>query len=758
MEPEDIGDVASLVLDTIPEAYARLDARLRFTFVNRAAQPLLGSSQSDLIGRTPWEIHPESAGTDLEEGLRRAKAENTTVSFQNYFGQWNRWYAITAMPDAGGGLVVRFSDITERKRTDDRYRHIFNEGSTGVFQTTPQGQFQMANPALARMLRYDSSEELLATVSDSGKQVWATPEERSRFVQMMEEQGVVRGLECRHKCKDGTEVLVSLTGRRVAGPDGKTAFYEGFVEDITARERQLAALREAEEAIRDRERQLSTIYSSVVDAIFLLSVGPWPEFRFLTVNDALLRMTGLTAEQVVGKTVQQVIPEPSLTLVLGKYRQAIEGEEVVRWEETTTYPAGTKSGEVMITPIVDETGSCTHLVGLVHELTEAKRSAAEKEQLQEQLRQAQKLESIGRLAGGVAHDFNNLLTIINGYAGLLAGQLSAQAPLLGYVTEIQKAGDHAASLTGQLLAFSRKQVIQPRPLDLNSVVRDAERMLQRLMGEDIEFLTKLDPQPVWVMADPAQIHQVMINIAANSRDAMPDGGRFELITSNVEISAANDHYPTPGRFVLTTLRDTGMGMTEEVRQNIFEPFYTTKQLGKGAGLGLATVYGIIRQSGGWIDVQSQVGQGSSFHIYLPRIDAGPLPTDASCTPGDELRGGETVLVVEDDDAVRALTTTILRGHGYHVLDAGNGQEACLVAKSYGGRIHLLLTDVVMPGMNGKELSKMLLGLYPQLKVLLMSGYAENVIARRGVLDSEVAFIQKPFTSNGLAAKIRQLLA
>ena len=250
----------------------------------------------------------------------------------------------------------------------------------------------------------------------------------------------------------------------------------------------------------------------------------------------------------------------------------------------------------MITPIIDESGCFTHLVGLVHELTEAKRSAAEKEQLQEQLRQAQKLESIGRLAGGVAHDFNNLLTIINGYAGLLASKLGAQAQLLGYVTEIQKAGDNAASLTGQLLAFSRKQVIRPRPLDLNSVVRDAERMLQRLMGEDIEFRTTLDPRPAWIMADPAQIHQVMINIAANSRDAMPDGGRFELITSNVEIvppNSSNDRGAAPAHFVLTTLRDTGTGMTEEVRQNIFEPFFTTKQLGKGAGLGLATVYGMF---------------------------------------------------------------------------------------------------------------------------------------------------------------------
>jgi PAS domain S-box-containing protein len=242
-------DAPSIVLDTIPEAYLRLDAQLRFTFVNRAAAPLLGLPQADVIGKTPWEIRPECAGTDLEEGLRRAQTQNTTVSFENHFAPWNRWYAVTAIPDAVGGLVVRFSDITERKRCEEQYRHFSTEGSTGVFQTSPQGRFLMANPALARMLRYDSSEELIATVTDSATQAWVVPEDRVRFVQAIEGQGVVRGLRCRHKCKDGAEILVSITGRKVAGADGKTAYYEGMVEDITARQGQQEALREAAEAI-----------------------------------------------------------------------------------------------------------------------------------------------------------------------------------------------------------------------------------------------------------------------------------------------------------------------------------------------------------------------------------------------------------------------------------------------------------------------------------------------------------------------------
>ena len=628
-----------------------------------------------------------------------------------------------------------------------------------MFRTSPQGGILAASPALVRMLRYDSLEDLLGGETGTTPEVWATPQERARFTQSMESQGGVRDLECRCRCKDGAEIRVSLSARRIDGPDGQTLYFEGFGEDVTAREEQQAALREALQAIRDRERQLSTIFESVADALFLLTVEPGPRYRFVTVNRSFLRLTGLAAAQVVGQVVDEVIPEPSLSLVQVKYREAVTTGKVMRWEETTTYPAGVRCGEVQISPIHDAAGQCTFLAGVVHDVTESRRTALETEQLQEQLRRSQKLESLGRLAGGVAHDFNNLLTVINGYAAMLA-EMGEDPGLRGYAQEIQKAGDKAAALTHQLLAFGRKQVIRPKPLDLNCVVREAERMLQRLIGDDIEFRTSYHPAPILVMADPAQLHEVIVNLAANARDSMPQGGRFEVTTSEVHIDGEGQgprRYAPPGRYAVITVRDSGPGMTEEARRNIFEPFFTTKQSGKGVGMGLASVYGIVRQSGGWIEVESRLGHGTSFQIYLPRADNFAAPLEAEAALMGELHGSETVLVVEDNEGVRELTGRILRGYGYRVIETANGADALEAAKAYAGTIDLLLTDVVMPGMRGNELSQRIGELYPQMKVLLMSGYAESGLAHRGALDPKLAYIQKPFTSNALAARIRQLV-
>ena len=384
----------------------------------------------------------------------------------------------------------------------------------------------------------------------------------------------------------------------------------------------------------------------------------------------------------------------------------------------------------------------------------------EKEHLREQLRQAQKLESVGRLAGGVAHDFNNILVVINGYAALLADRLSPFDPLREYVLEIGKAGEHAASLTSQLLAFSRKQVIRPLPLDLNAVVRDAERMLRRLIGEDIEFVIQPEAESAWVMADHAQIHQVIVNLAANARDAMPNGGKLRIATANIEVDeelAAAYPGVAPGSHVLTTFTDTGAGMPEEVRRNIFEPFFTTKEQGKGTGLGLATVYGIVRQSGGWIEVESRVGEGTSFRIYLPRIPALPAAPRPDPRMSDKPNRGETILVVEDQEAVRRLTKLTLVSLGYQVLEAETGARARELAATFPGEIHLMLTDIVMPGKNGRELALEVLQLRPNLKVLLMSGYAEEVILPQGLPESEIAFLPKPFTQDVLAAKVREVL-
>jgi two-component system cell cycle sensor histidine kinase/response regulator CckA len=389
-----------------------------------------------------------------------------------------------------------------------------------------------------------------------------------------------------------------------------------------------------------------------------------------------------------------------------------------------------------------------------------KRDVTQHLQLERQFQQAQKLESIGRLAGGVAHDFNNILTIINGYSEFLLTALDRTDPLWSYADEIRKASEHAASVTKQLLAFSRKQIIEPKTLDVNTTIRDFEQMLQRLIGEDITLITRLDPFLGQVLADPEQVHQVIVNLVINARDAMPDGGRLDISTANVEVTdeeANAQPDAKAGRYVMMIVTDGGTGMDENIRQQVFEPFFTTKERDKGTGLGLSTVYGIVRQSGGWIDVSSEVGVGSSFKLYFPRID-GPVTEqqrDHTRTKGPH--GGETILVVEDQEAVRTITRTILKVYGYDILEAANGDEAVNIGQTHPGEIHLLLTDVVLPGMNGRQLSERLRTLRPNLKVLFTSGYTSEIIAARGVLDSGIAYISKPFSPDRLAAKVREVL-
>ena len=370
------------------------------------------------------------------------------------------------------------------------------------------------------------------------------------------------------------------------------------------------------------------------------------------------------------------------------------------------------------------------------------------------------MESVGRLAGGIAHDFNNLLTVINGYACLMAEDMDPQDPRLADVDEIRKAGERAAGLTKQLLAFSRKQIIEPKKLDLNATIRDSERMLQRLIGEDIAFTTRLDPSLGEVMADPEQVHQVIMNLVVNARDAMPDGGKLDIDTTNVEVGdadAATHPDAKPGRYVMIMVTDTGSGMDEETRIQIFEPFFTTKGRDKGTGLGLSTVYGIVRQSGGWIEVASEPGVGTSFVLRFPRIDEDRVEETPGVIVDVATRGTETILLVEDQDAVRRLTMGILKGHGYRVLEAADGSQATGISQNYSGEIHLLLTDVVLPGINGKELSERLKGLRPNMQVLFTSGYPADVIAHRGVLEPGVAYIPKPFIPRELLAKVRHVL-
>jgi CheY-like chemotaxis protein len=378
----------------------------------------------------------------------------------------------------------------------------------------------------------------------------------------------------------------------------------------------------------------------------------------------------------------------------------------------------------------------------------------------DQVRLAQRMETIGRLASGLAHDFNNLLTAILGRCDILLRRLPEEDPTRNGIEEIRSAGERAAGLTRQLLAYSRQQVLKPQVLDLNASVTSMLPLLRRLIGEDIELLPTLAPDLAHVEADQSQIGQVIMNLVANARDSMPRGGSLAVETSNAELDEtfAKRHPPTqPGRYVMLAVSDTGSGMDEETRTRIFEPFFTTKQLGKGTGLGLATVYGIVKQSGGYIWVYSEAGIGSTFKIYLPSVEAEISRENVSETSPPLPRGSETVLLVEDDRTVRLLAGEMLEMNGYTVLEARDGQEALDLVRRHRHPIHLLLTDVVMPQMSGRQLADGIASIHPGIRVLYMSGYTDGVIAHHGVLDAGVAYLQKPFTADSLARKVREVL-
>ncbi len=384
----------------------------------------------------------------------------------------------------------------------------------------------------------------------------------------------------------------------------------------------------------------------------------------------------------------------------------------------------------------------------------------ERKLLEAQFRQAQKMEAVGTLAGGIAHDFNNLLTVISGYSYMLREALQDDRKLAEDVQQIEQAAEKATGLTRQLLAFSRRQVLQPKTLGLNQVVQGMEKMLRRMIGEDIELITVSAPELGQVRADLGQIEQVIMNLAVNARDAMPRGGKLVFETENVELDEAyaRSHMGArTGCYVQLAVSDTGVGMDAETMSHIFEPFFTTKEMGRGTGLGLSTVYGIVKQSGGYIWVYSEPGHGSTFKIYLPRVE-GEHEHPAPALGENARRGSSTILLVEDDEAVRELATRILRQHGYAVLPASGGAEAELLCRRFEGKIHLLVSDVVMPGMSGAKLARRLRRQRPEIRVLFLSGYTDNAVQPHGILKSSTAFLQKPFTAHALAEKVASVLA
>ena len=508
--------------------------------------------------------------------------------------------------------------------------------------------------------------------------------------------------------------------------------------------------------------RLSTLESSEKLVVALLEsasqaiVGADRTGKIVLANRRTEELFGYAREELLGNTIEMLLPA-SKRAVHVRERGEFFARPRVRHMGIGMELAGHRRDgsefpvEVSLSYV--ETADGVFAIAFVTDITQRK-------QLEEQLVHAQKMEAVGRLAGGVAHDFNNMLTVISGYNRMILDEASTPDLLRGYAQETLKAADRAAALTGQLLAFSRRQVVRPRVMSVNTVMVNIEKMLRRLIGEDLELVLALDPEAGNIKADPSQIEQAVANLAINSRDAMPGGGRITIETGNVYLddTYARTHLGVePGEFVMVALSDTGHGMDAETKRRIFEPFFTTKEQGKGTGLGLATVYGMVKQAGGDIWVYSEPGQGTTFKLYFPRIAAPVAEAPGGEALESKAAGADTILVVEDDEAVRGLTVKILRQLGYTVLTAGGGEEAIALSRKHSGEIALLLTDVVMPGMSGRQLADVLSKARPKMRVVYLSGYTENTIVHHGVLDRGVDFLPKPYSRDVLARKLREVL-
>jgi two-component system cell cycle sensor histidine kinase/response regulator CckA len=903
-EFERASEQTDLLLEALPASTLILTPDRKILCVNRQAEKLFGFKRGELEGKeldvlVPDRVEELFAASTIDSGLGQVSALNPLRHRQGKRKDGRRVpLEVRIRPlrwqgqDAFLGFMRDATEIQETeaslRQAEAKFQSIFENAGEGIYQVSAEGRFLTANPALARMLGYDSPEELMAKVTDVKKQVFVEPNQRSMIRLLTEQVGRARGFEYQAYCKGGTKIWVLGNQRAVRDAGNKIVYYEGNIEEITERKRAEEALRESQRALltlmsnlpgmayrcrndrqrtmefvseggfelagrspadflqnrvaafgdlihpEDRERLWNEIQEalrddrpyqieyrlqvegrdkmvweqgrgvrSVTDQAGLMLEGliidvnerararenlrkSEEQFRQLAENiNGVFWMTNLQASEVIyvsqayekiwdrsraslykspGSWMEPIDPQDLETVRAGAGKMMDGGFDV-------EYRIHRRDGEVRwiwdrAFPIADDKGQTYRRAGIAQDITERKR-------LEDQYRQAQKMEAVGRLAGGIAHDFNNLLCIMNGYSDLLTMSLSAGSEAHGYAERIGKAGERAANLTRQLLAFSRKTVLIPKVLNLNDLLTPMEELVRRLIGEDIAFSLKLDPALGKIEADPGQLEQVLMNLIINARDAMATGGQIVVETANVTLDAAhvqNREGVRAGDYVMMAVRDTGEGMGPAQLARIFEPFFTTKEVGKGTGLGLAMVYGVVKQSGGDVEVESEVGKGSCFRVYLPRVPdatngstppAMPEPTSATQTAPtthvDGTRGKETILLVEDEELVREMARGLLIKSGYTVLEAGDGKAALDVAGGHAQPIDLLITDVVMPRMNGPDLERHLTTARPGIRVLFTTGYTDSTLSRYGMFERGKTVLLKPFSPDDFLRMVREVL-
>jgi two-component system cell cycle sensor histidine kinase/response regulator CckA len=659
--------------------------------------------------------------------------------------------ATPAMALLGGTARRRVDQATRaRVRREREYsRGIFGSLPDGLLVSAPDGRITEVNARFIALTGF-TREELIGRFPPFP--FWHPAEERI-LTETLERalRGEPTEVDTVFRNRDGSQLPVILSRAPVRSSSGELSGVVSTIKDVAERRRASSALAESEERYR-------IITDTASDPIVTIDETS----RILFANRAAERTFGHSREMMLGQSLTMLMPESYRARHLhGLQRYLATGERGIAWQGVELMGLHKTGSQI---PLEVSFGEAVRegrriFTGIIRDVSERASSQEALRRSELQLQQAQRMEAVGRLAGGIAHDFNNLLTAITGYTDLLLGDIEPGSPLRADLSEIRRTADRAAALTRQLLAFSRRQVLEAKVLDLNKVVGGLEPMLQRIIGEDVQLVTLLEPRLHRIKADPGQLEQVVMNLAVNSRDAMPGGGLLTIETANVFLDAdyAEQHLDLePGHYVMLAVSDTGVGMDAETRAHLFEPFFTTKDFGEGTGLGLATVYGIVTQSGGAIWVYSELGHGTTFKIYVPRESAPIEAAMVEVPSSGRLLGTETVLVVEDDPSVRALSVQVLRRLGYTALEAGSPSQAIALAEDHPGPIDAVLTDVVMPEMRGPELATRLVQIRPGMRVIYMSGYTGDAAVRHGLLDRGEAFLEKPFGPEALGRKMREL--
>ena len=739
----------ALILSNVRDSVIVTELDGIVTYWNDGATRLFGWTAEEMLGRPLIDRYPEGIRSSLlSRTLSLETMEELVGEFEDFRKDGSRVWIdarVTRITDDAGeplGILGLAHDITERKQAEARVRLLdraMQAGESGILisdPSQPDNPVLYASPGFERMTGYRQEDVL-------GKNCRFLQGKGTDPATVAEIRSAIRDVrtcdvELLNYRKDGSPFWNQLLISPVRDEQGLLTHFVGTQTDVTER--------------RSLEEQLRNAFDHAPVGMYLCSLdGHW-----LRANPALCKLVGRSEDELKAMTWRDIQHPDYFELDRDNASRLMTGEiTVCNMEKRYFHKDGHVIWVLVSGSLVrDPGGDPLYFVGHVQDISERR-------QLEEQFRQAQKMEAVGRLAGGVAHDFNNLLTVITGYGDMLLTELRPDDPTREFVREITNAGERAAGLTRQLLAFSRKTVLEPKVLDINVQVREMDKLLKRLIGEDVDLGTRLDPDLGRIEVDAGQLEQAIINLCVNSRDAMPQGGQITIETHNAELDNhyAHDHADVQvGSYVLLAVTDSGHGMDAATKARIFEPFFTTKEQGKGTGLGLAMVYGFVKQSGGHIAVYSEPGLGTTFKIYLPRVPGIATPRKLHPGPVKLPKGNEMILLVEDEDGVRALARHVLQTCGYTVIEASHGKEAMRIAEQRSGPIHLLITDVVMPqGMGGRQVAEALRVKHPEARVLFVSGYTDDAVVRHGVLEEKANFLQKPFTPASLAHKVRDVL-